>query len=193
MANRVFAPHHCKWSIRLKSKLSNTIVFLLLPAALFLLISCGYHNPYVYSGPPKTIYIATWQNRTSELQLSTQIYQSLLNWYQRNSTLKIVRSKEDADLILGGEIVSIDIPSLSFGANNITREVKLKLQVRYVFKDLESDTILFQVPYEQRTEEYVVNNDNTTDSAREAEALATIIDELSQDIYIRTLDSLPNK
>jgi hypothetical protein len=158
-----------------------------------MLISCGYHNPYVHSGPAKNVYIATWKNRTSELQLSSQIYQSLLSWYQRNSAIRVVRSKEDADLILGGEIMSIDIPSLSYGANNITREVKLKLRLRYVLKDLKTGNILFQEPGEQRTEEYVVTNDNTADSASESIALATLIDELSQDIYSRTLAVLPKE
>jgi len=104
-----------------------------------------------------------------------------------------VRSKEDADLILGGEIVSIDIPSLSYGENNITREVNLNLRVRYVLKDLKTGTILFQMPSEQRTEEYVVTNDNTRDAANESVALATILDELSQDIYTRTLTVLPKE
>lgn len=177
----------------MKPKINRIRVYSIFLFALPLLISCGYHNPYVYSGPAKTVYIATWKNRTSELQLNTQIYQSLLSWYQRNSAIRVVRSKEEADLILGGEIVSIDIPSLSYGANNITREVNLKLRVRYVLKDLKAGTILFQEPGEQRTEEYVVTNDNTMDSASESVALSTIIDELSQDIYTRTLTVLPKE
>ena len=158
-----------------------------------LLVSCGYHNPYVFSGDAKTVYIASWKNRTSELQLSTQIYQSLLSWYQRNPAMRVVRDRKDADFVLGGEIISIDIPSLSYGANNITREVKLKLQIRYVLKDIKAETILFQVASEQRSEEYVVTNDNTLDSASESVALATIIDELSQDIYTRTLSVLTHE
>lgn len=175
----------------MKPKISRFLVFLIFLYPVYFLVSCGYHNPYVYNGPEKTVYIATWKNKTSELQLGTQIYQSLLSWYQRNSAIRVVRSKEEADIILGGEIVSIDIPSLSYGANNITREVKLKLRVRYVLKDLKNEVILFQVPSELRTEEYVVTNDNSADSARESIALATIIDELSQDIYSRTLSVLP--
>jgi hypothetical protein len=177
----------------LKPSIYRVIFYSILLFALPSLTSCGYHNPYVHSGPAKNVYIATWKNRTSELQLSSQIYQSLLSWYQRNSAIRIVRSKEDADLILGGEIVSIDIPSLSYGANNITREVKLKLRLRYVLKDLKSGNILFEEPGEQRTEEYVVTNDNTADSASESVALATLIDELSQDIYTRTLAVLPKE
>jgi hypothetical protein len=182
-----------KWGAVLKPRKDRILIYSILLFALPLLISCGYHNPYVFNGPAKNLYIATWKNRTSTLQLSTQIYQSLLGWYQRTPGIRIVTNKEEADLILGGEIVSIDIPSLSYGANNITREVKLYLQLRYALKDLKTGNILFQVPSELRTEEYVVTNDNTADSASESIALATIIDELSQDIFSRTLSVMSKK
>lgn len=157
-----------------------------------LLCSCGYRNPYVYTGPDKRVYLASWKNRTSELQLESQIYQSLIKWYQKSDSLKIVKNKSDAELVLGGEIVSIDLPSLSYGANNTTREVKLKLRVRYVMKDIATGKILFQEPGQIRTEEYTVTTNVTSTSDNEKAALDVIIDELSQDIYLKTLTKLPN-
>ncbi|MDJ0622081.1 MAG: LptE family protein [Desulfocapsaceae bacterium] len=170
-------------------KLSSYAVIISL-TALIMLSSCGYRNPYVYSGPDRTIYIASWQNRTNELQLDAQIYQSLVEWYQKSGSIDVVRNKDEADLIIGGEIISIDLPSLSYGANNTTREVKLRLRIRYILKDLRSGEILFQQPNQLRVEEYVVGGDATTEAANENEALAIIIDELSQDIYLRTLASI---
>lgn len=170
-------------------KLSRIITLLVL-TFLLLTSSCGYRNPYVYSGPAKNVYLAPWKNRTSELQLETQLYQSLVTWFQRSDSLKIVKGKENANMILGGEVVSIDLPSLSYGANNTTREVKLKMQVRYILKDTQTGDILFQVPGQMRSEEYTVSSDAMTNSNNEKEALETIIDELSQDIYLKTLTKL---
>ena len=167
-------------------------LFIALATLLILVSSCGYRNPYVYTGPDKSIYLAAWKNRTNELQLESQIYQSLITWYQKSDSLKIVSSKEDADLILGGEIVSIDLPSLSYGANNTTREVKLRLQIRYIMKDLQTNSVLFQEAGQIRSEEYLVASDVSTTSDNEKEALETIIDELSQDIYLKTLTKLPS-
>ncbi len=152
--------------------------------------SCGYRNPYVYTGPDKSVYIANWSNRTSELQLDSDIYQSLLQWYQRSDSLNVVNDKTQADLILAGEIISIDLPSLSYGANNTTREVKLRLRVRYILKDLQSGEVLFQEPGQIRTEDYAVSTNSSITSDNEREALATIIDELAQDIYLKTLGKL---
>ncbi len=87
-------------------------------------------------------------------------------------------------------IVSIDLPSLSYGTDNTTREVKLRLRVRYILKDIESGNILFQEPNQLRSEEYTVGAATSTDEENEDEALETIIDEMSQEIYLRTLSKL---
>lgn len=176
------------WSKQLKTKI---IVASALIVLAFVLSSCGYRNPYVYTGPDKKVYLASWKNRTSELQLESQIYQSLIRWYQKSDSLQIVKNKSDADIVLGGEIVSIDLPSLAYGANNTTKEVKLRLQVRYIMKDITSGAVLFQEPGQVRTEEYTVTGDAATTSDNEKDALETIIDELSQDIYLKTLTKLP--
>ncbi len=164
------------------------------PFALLVLVllatSCGYRSPYVYTGPGKAVYITSWKNRTSELQLESDIYQSLVEWYQKSDSLKVVKTKNEADLILAGEIVSIDLPSLSYGTDNTTREVKLRLRVRYILKDIESGNILFQEPNQLRSEEYTVGAATSTDEENEDEALETIIDEMSQEIYLRTLSKL---
>lgn len=157
---------------------------------LLITAACGYHNPYVYSGPDKTIYITSWKNRTSDLQLDSDIYQSLLQWFQQSGSLSVVSEKDGADLILAGEIVSIDLPSLSYGSDNTTREVKLKLRLRYILKDLQNDKVLFQEADTTRSEEYVISSNNAITNANEDNALEILIDELSQDIYRQVLSSL---
>lgn len=169
---------------------------LFFPLCLILLIlvtSCGYRNPYVYSGPEKAIYVTPWKNRTSELQLDAKIYQNLVKWFQKSDSIKVVNKKEGADFILGGEIISIDLPSLSYGKSNVTKEVKLKLKIRYIVKDLMTKEILVEVPGEVRTEEYTVTSDVSTTSDNEKEALKIIIDDLSRDIYLSTLNKLSQK
>ncbi len=156
-----------------------------------LLTSCGYRNPYVYSGPNKSIYITNWKNRTNDLGLNLDIYQSLIRWYQKSGSIRVVKEKQDADLILAGEIISIDLPSLAYGADNATKEVKVKLTIRYILKDIASGQVLMEVPKELRTEEYSVTDNVTETSDNEREAIDTIIDELSQKIYLKTITEIP--
>ena len=162
------------------------LIFLVLTIA-----ACGYHNPNVYNGPHKSIYFTEWKNRTSNLGLDSQIYRSLIRWFQKSSSISTVRRKDGADIILAGEIVSIELPSLSYGANSITNEVKVRLKVRYIVKEISSNKILLEVPDETWTEEYLVTNNVSTDQDNEKDALASIIDDLSQKIYQRTILELP--
>ena len=155
-----------------------------------LLASCGYHNPYVYSGPDRDLYITTWHNRTNELLLDAKIYQSLVRWYQKSGSISVTKKKEGAHLILAGEIISIDLPSLSYGFGNSATEVKILLTVRYILKDLTSGKVLMEVGQETWTEQYKVGASSSESSDNEKEALEVIIDDLSEKIYIQTLDIL---
>ncbi len=162
----------------------SLVIFL----AIALLVSaCGYRNPYVYSGPDRTIYATTWKNRTNVLLLDSKIYQSLIKWYQKSGSLIISKDKENADFILAGEIISIDLPSLTYGGANTTSEVNIRLRVRYIMKDLRNGTVLIEQPSEVWTEAYKVGPNSTVTKDNENEALAVIIDELSQKIYQRSL------
>ena len=162
--------------------------FLLLILALSILITaCGYRNPYVYSGPDRTIYVTTWKNRTNELLLDSKIYQSLIRWFQKSGSLVITKNKENSDFILAGEIISIDLPSLTFDADNTTSEVNIRLKVRYIMKDLQTGNILIEQPSETWTQEYKVGANSTITKDNENEALGIIIDDLSQKIYQRSL------
>jgi hypothetical protein len=153
--------------------------------------ACGYRNPNIYNGPPKTIYLAEWKNRTSRLGLDSQIYRSLTRWFQKSGSISTVRKKEGADLILAGEIISQELPSLSYGSNSTTTEVKVKLRVRYILKEISSNNIVLEVPDQTWTEEYLTSTDSTSNLDNEREALETIIDDLSKIIYQRTITEVP--
>lgn len=165
------------------------LVFLTIGA---LFTACGYHNPYVYSGPDRSIYVTTWKNRTNVLLLDAKIYQSLIKWYQKSGSLSITKKKEGANFILAGEIISIDLPSLTFRADNNTSEVKIRLKVRYILKDLATDKILVERPAEVRTQAYKTTSSATATRDNEKEALEIIIDELSQKIYQESLLEFAN-
>jgi len=152
--------------------------------------SCGYHNPNVYNGPEKSIYITDWKNRTSELELNSKIYRSLTKWFQKSGSISTVRDKTDADLILAGEIISIELPSLSYGANNTATEVKVKLRLRYILKEIATGKIIIETPDETWTEEYAVSSSSATNLDNEQTAIETIIEDLSQKIYQRAIADL---
>ncbi len=152
--------------------------------------ACGYRNPNIYNGPHKNIYITEWKNRTSELGLDSKLYRSMTKWFQKSGSISTVRQKEGADLILAGEIVSLELPSLSYGANNITSEVKVRLRVRYIVKDIATNKILLEIPDQTWEETYLVSTNSSANMDNESKALDKIIEDLSQKIYQKTISGI---
>lgn len=168
----------------------STIIFLLLAGFAVISGGCGYYFPHVYEGPVKTIYMPNWKNRTSQLGLDAKIYQSLSRWFQKSKSIKLTKDKSEADLILAGEIIDIDLPSVSWDLNARATEVKVKLQVRYVLKDIKSDEILWEVPSELWTEDYSTGRFSLNIADNEKAALAQILKDMSERIYLGTLDRM---
>ncbi len=170
-------------------KIKKLLIPFILVAGM-ILASCGYHNPYVYSGPERNLYITNWHNRTNDLLLDAKIYQSLTRWYQKSGSIQVTKQKEGAQLILAGEIVSIDLPSLTYGIGNNATEVRVLLTVRYILKDIESGKVLMEVGNEVWSEEYPVSSSSSSNADNERAALDTIIEDLSEKIYIKSLSIL---
>lgn len=151
---------------------------------------CGYYFPHIYDGPTKIVYLTTWKNRTNELNLDSKIYQSISSWFQKSNAIITTKEKTGADLILAGEIVSIDLPSISWNGDSRATEVKVRLLVRYILKDLTDGKILLEVTNEEWTEEFPTSEDAAALADNENEALKKIINNLSERIYLKTLDKL---
>jgi predicted transglutaminase-like protease len=149
--------------------------------------ACGYRNPNIYNGPHKGIYITEWKNRTSELGLDSKLYRSLTKWFQKSGSISTLREKQGADLILAGEIVSLELPSLSYGVNNVTSEVKVRLRVRYIVKELSTNKILLEIADQTWEESYLVSSSSSANMDNEAKALDKIIEDMSQKIYQKTI------
>jgi len=131
-----------------------------------------------------------WKNRTSQLGLDAKIYQTLARWFQKSKSIILTKNREESDLILAGEIVNIDLPSVSWDANSRTSQAKVQLVVRYILKDIKSDTILWEVPNQVRTEAYSTAGGASAMEEREKRALEIIINDMSEQIYIGTLSRL---
>lgn len=154
---------------------------MLLPAG------CGYYFPHIYDGPEKTVYMPNWKNRTDKLGIDAVMYQSLSIWFQKSKAIRITKKKETADLILAGEITFIDLPSVAWDGNAQATDIKVRLGLRYVLKDLTNGNIIWEVPNDLWTEDY---NTLAQTADTEDEALRQIIDDVSEKIYLGTLDKL---
>lgn len=166
----------------------------LLPIWIILAVTitaCGYHNPYVYNGPSKSVYITDWKNNTSELGLTTQMYMALVRWFQKSGSITVTKDKSKADLILAGEFISIHFPGRSFTANGMVIETKMYLHVRYILKEISTGKVLMEVPDQLFTADCAVSTNSVESKTYQQEALTNITEEMAQKIYQRSLVELP--
>ncbi len=164
----------------------NIIKLVLIIPLLLIHIGCGYHFPAVaiYEGPEKTLYMPQWQNRTSRLDINVNLYKTLTGKFQRSQAITIVRDKAQADLMLAGEVFAIELPGIAWDADTVTTDAMVRLTVRYMLKDLKTGKPLWKVPEQLWTKEY---HSGTKGTAAENQAIATIINDLANHIYINTL------
>jgi hypothetical protein len=152
-----------------------------------ILSGCGYYFPHVYSGPAHVVYMPNWKNRTNKLGLDNNIYQSLARWFQKSQAIDLTKDKTKADLTLSGEIISIDLPSVSWDGVSDATSTKVKLTVRYSLKDIKTGVVLWDVSGKLYTADYSVK---TASAVSDDQAIGQIIEDLSEDIYIGTLSKI---
>jgi len=152
-----------------------------------LLNGCGYTFPHVYEGPHRAVYMPTWQNRTNKLGLDMKIYQSLAQWFQKSESVDLTKEKGGADLTLTGEILSISLPSVAWDTISDATATEVSLHVRYALKDVRSGKVLWEVPNKLYTADYTISK--ATIGADDA-ALAKIIDDMSEEIYLGVLSKI---
>ncbi len=171
-------------------KFKHRGIYLVLLLALTLCSCSAYYFPHIYDGPQQAIYMPTWKNRTNKLGLDAKIYQNLSRWFLKSESITLTKDQSKADLIIAGEIMSINLPSVSWDGESNATDIKVRLTVRYVLKDLKSGKILWEVPNQQWTEDYPAQTPNAT---IEEEALMEIVDDLSESIYLGTLKRIREK
>lgn len=159
----------------------------ILVACLLVVSSCGYYFPHVYEGPRRVLYMSSWKNRTNKLNLDMKIYQSLSKWFQKTPSVDLTKERVGADYALSGEILSIDLPTVSWKTVSDATGTKVKLYVRYSLKDLKTGKILWDVNNILYSADYTVQ---AATSAADDEALSKIIDDMSENIYLGILNKL---
>ena len=92
--------------------------------------SCGYHRQESDFQLPawiRTIYIAPVENNSNELKLGTWITDELREEFLRDSGLTLA-SKEEADVILKGQVISAYTTGLSYVRYDVAVERRIEVE-----------------------------------------------------------------
>lgn len=162
---------------------------LLLAALLGLLSACGYHNPNALPeserGPVVSLYAPLWSNPTSETNLAPRLQTSLHDWLMQNKRLALVHSKEGADYLLTGKIVSMRYPGRSYDLRDTVRALKAILTVEYSVTDRATGQPIIASNLLTLEEPYVLGSTTAQTDTNKKLAQETLLDELAEQIHIR--------
>jgi Lipopolysaccharide-assembly len=120
-------------------------------ACLMLVAGCGYQfrvegaGPTIGSttatssstSPPPRLIVHTLENRSFEPNLETRYTNYLRHEFSSGSGAQVVADTEAADLVLSGQILSVIIPTLSFG---LTKTLESRTEVLVTVKVEEART-----------------------------------------------------
>ena len=87
--------------------------------AAMMLAGCGYHVVGSSSKLPaswKTIAIPALVNRTSQYRIEQRFTQALIQEFLARTQYKIVQNEKDADVVLHGEVLTIETSPILFDA-----------------------------------------------------------------------------
>ncbi len=113
--------------IRMTKRLLDAAYCLVLLAACLFVVGCGYQfrvegaGPTIggtqaatSSSPPPRIVIRPLENKTFEPNLEVRFTNYLRHEFSSGSGAQVVSDNEAADLILSGQILVVELPTLSF-------------------------------------------------------------------------------
>jgi hypothetical protein len=168
----------------------------LIPAlfALLAIQGCGYHNPYLKNvGQDKAaavVYMTVWTNQTNELGFESLIFQESADWLQQSRHLRLTRDKDQADYLLTGTILSVDYPATAFSVSDVATTLQARVKTTYKLTDRATGKTIWQVSETLRQTDYVAGTDAVRSQSNKRGALATIAEELGEQIYLRITATL---
>ena len=180
--------------MRPRSSTSNRYpaLLLLLTIGLAAVSGCGYHNPYLAGSPegtgePVRLYTSIWPNRTSEAGLESLIFRTTNGWFKKSGMVTLAANPAEADLVLEGEIVGIDLPALSYGRHEEASEARLVLILNLALRRADDRTVLWQENRLAMDDAYHIAAGAETTRANQRQALTRIAEDLAERIYLKTL------
>lgn len=124
----------------------NKILLLLsIPLIISSGISCGYRVGSLLPKDIKTVTVPMFINSTAEPELESIVTNGIIQEFIADGTLKITE-EENADTLLIGEIIDYRREPLRFNKDEVTREYRLLIAVKIIFKDLRRNEAIFENP-----------------------------------------------
>jgi len=152
---------------------------------MLVVTGCGYTPRGLSPGiGVKTLFIQPLKNRTAEPFLDSLVTNSLVEWFGRDSRLRLVADAKDAEAVLSGEITSYSRRSVSYNRLDKIREYRSDMRVNANLRRVADGKILWKDSVSW-SEESLNSSNRAQQDDNETEAIRKISNRLGEQIYNR--------
>lgn len=145
---------------------------------------CGYRVGSLLPKDIKTIAVPMFTNKTPEPELEVMVTNGVIREFISDGTLRVVE-EENADTLLECEIIDYRREPLRYTQQEVTREYRLLIAVRLVFKDLRRNEVMWENPRVEGEATFFVG---TSLPESERLALPAAIKDLSHDVVEKVVE-----
>lgn len=105
--------------------------------------SSGYHWKSLYREDISTVAVPIFGNRTYRRNLEFKLTKAIIDQLEADSPYKVV-SRERADTVLEGEVIAVEIKTISNSQSAVPQEQLLTIIVNFSWKDQRTGRILVE-------------------------------------------------
>lgn len=160
-----------------------TVAGLLLTAGAH---GCGYTVSSVLPAHIKTVAIPTFGNNTVEHGLADDITQSLINGFQTDRRLRIVKER-DADSILRGTVLAYRNRVYTYTSQEVATQYEILLTVQVVYRDVVKNRDVWKEDQMTVRTTYNVTQVGTQPAQTELDSRKDAVQKLTDQIVSRTV------
>jgi hypothetical protein len=147
---------------------SLTQIISLLTLAALLQGCASYQLGSMLPPDVKTVYVPTFINKTTEPLVETEATQAAIREIQKDGSLKVVRSLEEADTILTVTLTDYSLTPLKFNRdlNTTADQYRLTLTVQMVLTRRATNKVVAENPRIQGEADFPISGDFTSSKKR---------------------------
>lgn len=153
---------------------------------ILLLVGCGYgFSGSIRSAYPaiKTVYVDTFTNKTSEPNVENIFRSAFSNEIVQRGHFKLVSSRGEADAVLRGAILNIQIAPLAYkSGTSFSAEDRITITLELFFEETTKGKTLWSNNAFAGTVDYLVTAVGATESSRR-NALTKLASDSAEKVY----------
>ncbi len=176
--------YRANWSM-LSCRTTIRTAWLACACGLLVLSACGYNlqgrGGSTLPENVKRIHVPIFSNNTLEQGIGVRVTDSIRKVILNDGRVVLAGGLQDADAVLVGQVLQFRLRAIGFNSEDRAQEVRLRMSMRVVLRDLERDRILFrQTIVSDR--EYQVSSDLQTNQSKKARASQLASDDIAQEL-----------